>query len=102
MSPIDFSSWQMREIKNEPLSEEELHEMHGLTGSYEALFSKRSTKIKELGIDVKSLEENDFQKLLLRHYSFLKRPVILYNNEIFIGNEKSSVTKLYQTLGIKN
>ena len=37
------------------------------------------------------LKENDFKKLLLTHYSFLKRPVLLFNNKIYIGNSQKTV-----------
>jgi len=94
MSPLDLSGWELREIKSEPVSEDELKEMYDKTKSYEALFSKKSTQIKARGIDVKSLKENDFKKLLLEHYSFLKRPVFITDKEIYVGSEKSNLEKL--------
>ena len=39
------------------------------------------------------LKEKDFKKLLLTHYSFLKRPVLLLNSKIYIGNSKKNVRK---------
>ncbi len=45
--------------------------MH-LSQSYEALFSKKSTQIKERNIEVKSLQEEDFKKLILEDYRFSK------------------------------
>lgn len=94
MSPLDLSGWELREIKSEPVTKEELEEMYAKTKSYEALFSKKSSQIKTLGIDVKSLKEKDFKKLILDHYSFLKRPVFLTEKEIFVGNDKSNLEKL--------
>lgn len=70
--------------------------MYKLTGSYEALFSKKSTQIKARGIDVKALGEEDFKALILDHYSFLKRPVFVTTNDIFIGNDKKNVERLYE------
>lgn len=94
MSPLDLSDWNLREIKSEPISESELDCLHEVTGSYEALFSKRSTQIRERGIDVKSLSEDDFRTLLLDHYSFLKRPVFVTDNRIFVGNSKETLHEL--------
>lgn len=94
MAGKDLSSWELREIKSSPITEEELTEMYALAGSYEALFSKKSTQIKALGINLKELKEEDFKKLILQHYSFLKRPVFITDKEIFIGNEKSNLEKL--------
>ena len=94
MTPLDLTDWKFREIKSEPISKEELQEMYDKTKSYEALFSKKSTQIKARNIDVKSLKEQDFKKLLLEHYSFLKRPVFITNNEIFVGNDKTNLQHL--------
>ncbi len=94
MSPLDLEGWELREIKSEPITEAELEEIHARTKSYEALFSKKSTQIKARELDVKSLKEKDFKKLLLDHYSFLKRPVFITDDAIFIGNDKKNVEAL--------
>lgn len=91
---FDISDWELREIKSSPITEGELEDMYKLTNSYESLFSRRSTQIKAQNIDVKSLGEKDFKKLLLEHYSFLKRPVFVTDQEIFIGNEKQKIENL--------
>jgi arsenate reductase len=44
-----------------------------------------------LNLNFNILKENDFKKLLLTHYSFLKRPVLLFNNKIYIGNSQKTV-----------
>ena len=94
MSPLDLEGWELREIKSQPITEDELEEMHARTKSYEALFSKKSTQIKARELDVKSLKEKDFKKLILDHYSFLKRPVFISDDAIFIGNDKKNVEAL--------
>ena len=94
MTPLDLSDWELREIKSNPVTEAELEEMYEKTQSYEALFSKKSTQIKERGIDVSSLKEQDFKKLILDHYSFLKRPVFLTDKEVFAGSDKKNLENL--------
>lgn len=94
MKQFDLSGWILREIKSEPITEEELAKMYEKTQSYEALFSRRSTQIKAQNIDVKTLQEEDFKKFILEHYSFLKRPVFLTDKEIFVGNEKKNLENL--------
>lgn len=94
LKQFDLTDWELREIKSQPITEEELSKMYTKTQSYEALFSRRSTQIKAQNIDVKSLKENDFKNLILNHYSFLKRPVFLTDHEIFVGNEKKNVENL--------
>ena len=56
-----------------------------------SLFNKRAQLLKKLNLNLNLLEENDFKKLLLTHYSFLKRPVLLFNGKIYIGNSKKNV-----------
>ncbi|MUU78480.1 arsenate reductase family protein [Winogradskyella endarachnes] len=83
--------FQLQDIKTEPITEQQIEEMRALTDSYENLFSKRARLYKELGLKEKSLSENDFKNYILEHYTFLKRPVILFNDQIFIGNSKKTV-----------
>lgn len=98
MSEFDLTDFEQREIKSKVVSEEELEEMYALSKSYEALFSKKSTQIKERNIDVKSLQEEDFKKLILEDYRFLKRPVLIINQEIFIGSDKKNIELLREKL----
>ncbi len=100
LAQFDLTDWELREIKKEPITKEELAEMYKRTRSYEALLSKKSTQIKAREIDVKSLEEKDFKKLLLDHYTFLKRPVFITDDKIFVGNDKKNVEALREFFGI--
>lgn len=102
LKQFDLSGWELREIKSQEISEEELAEMFEKTQSYEALFSRRSTQIKARDIDLKSLKENDYKKLILEHYSFLKRPVFLTDEKIFVGNDHHNLENLEQFFAQKN
>lgn len=86
--PEDFI---LQDIKMEPMTVAQIEAMRAQTDSYEDLFSKRARLYKELGLKNKSLSEDDYKKHILDHYTFLKRPVIIYNNQIFIGNSKKTV-----------
>lgn len=86
--PNDF---QLQDIKTEAITEAQLEEMKNLSDSYESLFSKRARLYKELELKTKSLSEDDYKNYILEHYTFLKRPVVIYNNQIFIGNSKKTV-----------
>ena len=94
MKEFNLSDWELREIKSQAISAEELDEMYSFTQSYETLFSKKSTQVKERNIDVKSLSETDFRKLILEDYRFLKRPVFMTDKEIFVGNDKTNIQNL--------
>lgn len=82
---------ELQDIKTEPISERQLEQMHGLSKSYESLFSKRAILYRERGLKDQNLKEDDFKALILEQYTFLKRPVILINDQIFIGNSKKVV-----------
>ena len=100
LAQFDLTDWELREIKKQPVTSEELEEMHKLTKSYEALFSRKSAQIKLRGLDVKSLGEKDFKELILDHYTFLKRPVFMTDKEIFVGNDKKNVEALQSFFGV--
>ena len=86
--PSDFI---LQDIKNEDVTVKQLEEMKQLAGSYEALFSKRAKLYKEMDLKNQDLKEADYKQYLLEHYTFLSRPVIVYNNRIFIGNSKKTI-----------
>ncbi|QCX02111.1 hypothetical protein FGM00_19055 [Aggregatimonas sangjinii] len=83
--------FELQDIKTEAITPSQLEEMKALAGSYEALFSKRARLYRQQGLHEKQLAESDFKKLILEHYTFLKRPVILVKDRIFIGNSKKVV-----------
>ena len=94
LKKFNLKDWELREIKINPITEEEVEQMHKLAGSYEAFFSKKSNQIKLRELDPKKLTEEDYKELILDHYTFLKRPVFMTDNEIFIGNDKKNLEAL--------
>ena len=44
--------------------------------------------------NAKKLEEKDYRKFILDEYTFLKRPVTILDDKIFIGNDKKTVAAL--------
>ena len=89
---------QLQDIKTDPITTEQIEEMAKLAGSYEALFSKRARLYREKGLHEKQLSESDFKNLILEHYTFLSRPVVLINDQIFVGNSKKTVEAAKQAL----
>jgi len=81
----------LQNIKEEKITEAQLDEMRELAGSYEALFSRRAMKYRSMGLNEMQLTENDYRKYILEEYTFLKRPVIVADNQVFIGNSKKVV-----------
>ncbi|WP_100613539.1 arsenate reductase family protein [Confluentibacter citreus] len=86
--PADYI---LQDIKNEEITVKQLEDMKALAGSYEALFSKRSNLYKEMDLKNQDLTERDYKHYILEHYTFLSRPVIISDDDIFIGNSKNVV-----------
>ncbi len=92
------ASVELQDIKKSAITAEELDQIKDLSGSYEALFSRRARLYKERGLGEQKLGENEYRDLLLEHYSFLKRPVLLWEDRIFIGNSKANSEAVKQFL----
>ncbi len=83
-----------RDVKKAPLNEDEIDALAVLAGSYEALFSRNAKKYRERKLQNEYLNEKDYRDLLLDHYTFLKRPVIVFDDHIFIGGNEKVVNQL--------
>jgi arsenate reductase len=91
---ITADKFRMQDIKTEKITATQLDEMKKMAGSYEAIFSRRAMKYKELGLKDKQLREKDYRNYILEEYTFLKRPVVIMDDKIFSGSEKKTVTAL--------
>lgn len=85
------SEFEFQEIKEDEMTVKQLEDLHNLSGSYEALFSKRAKLYKDMGLKDQNLSEKDYKHYLLEHYTFLSRPVIVFEDQIFIGNSAKTV-----------
>lgn len=88
----------MQDIKLEKITPAQLDEMEKMAGSYEILFSRRAMKYKELRLKDKKLEEKDYRKFILDEYTFLKRPVVILDDKIFVGSEKKTIEALKKAI----
>jgi len=98
LKQINLDGFELQEIKSEPITKPQLEEMHNLTNSYEALFNKRARIYKEKGLKELNLKEEDYKQYILSEYTFLKRPVAIIDNQIFVGNSKKNITLLTDTI----
>ena len=97
---IDENNFDMQDIKTAPISKAQLDEMKDLAGSYESLFSRRSMKFRPMGLHEMDLKEEDYKRYILEEYTFLKRPVMIIQGEMFVGNSKSVVEAAKNKLAI--
>jgi arsenate reductase len=81
------------DIKIQNIDAETLDWIKAKVGSYEALFSKRAMKFKSLGLNQMQLTEADYRKYMLEEYTFLKRPFMIFDDQVFIGNAAKEVEK---------
>jgi len=100
LKQLPIEKFQPVDIKTFPISVNQLEHLVSLAGSHAALFSKKAKKYTEMGLKNQNLNEKEYKRLLLDEYTFFKRPIIVIDNEIFIGSEKKNVEKLL--LKIKN
>lgn len=90
-----------QDIKTEKISKSQLEELKQKAGSYEALFSRVAMKYRAMKLNERTLSEAEMKQLILDEYTFLKRPVILYKDEIFIGNAKSTIESARKAMAAK-
>jgi len=99
LNSIRLDGFVLQDIKTEPITVKQLEEMWFLTGSYESLFSRRAKKYKSMDLKNQVLTEEDFKLLILDEYTFLKRPVIIFDDSIFVGNSKKNIEALISEIG---
>jgi arsenate reductase (glutaredoxin) len=81
----------LQDIKTEPITEKQLDDMAKMAGSYESLFSRIALKFRSWKLNEKILDEKDYRNYILQEYTFLKRPVFIIGNKIYIGNSPKNV-----------
>lgn len=86
-----LDSFILQDIKESPITVKQLEEMYALTGNYEVLFSKKAKLYSEMGLKETNLTEKDFKHYILEHYTFLARPVIIVEDQIFVGNNSKTI-----------
>ena len=99
MSSLNLQGFEKQDIKTESITEQQIEQMRDLTDSYSSLFSKVARKYRSMGLHERQLDEQELKGLILQEYTFLKRPVFIVDDKIFIGNSKKTVSMLQEVLG---
>jgi arsenate reductase len=97
LKEVNLDGFEQQEIKSNPVTADQLDEMYSFTQSYEGLFNKRARKYKTMDKD--GFTEADFRQLILNEYTFLKRPVFIVEDQIFVGNSKKEIERLKEMVG---
>ena len=94
LKEVHTDGFERQEIKANPVTADQLEEMYALSNSYEALFNKRAKLYKAMDLKNQVLTETDYRQYILDEYTFLKRPVFIVDDVIFIGNSKKVIEEL--------
>ncbi|MFT4737283.1 MAG: arsenate reductase [Cyclobacteriaceae bacterium] len=89
-----LGGFDVQDIKKRAMTGEQVDQMKELAGSYEALFSKRSRSYQSRGLASATLTEEDMKNLIVEDYTFLKRPVFIVEDQIFVGNAAKTIEEL--------
>ena len=99
LKEVNTTGFEEQKIKENPITAEQLEEMKALSGSYEALFNRRARLYASMDLKNKTISEADYKRYLLEEYTFLKRPVFIVADAIFIGNSKKVIEELKIKIG---
>lgn len=83
--------FKLQNVKSDPITASQLDFLYTQSKSYEALFNRRSQLYRQRGLHEQQLTESDYKALLLEHYTFIKRPILIFNNIAYIGNSKNTI-----------
>jgi arsenate reductase len=83
-----------RNLKEEPLSEDEVRGLAEKVGGADKLFSRRAMKYRAMGLHEKELADDDLVRLMAAEYTFVTRPVIVRGDRATAGFSAKRVDEL--------
>jgi len=88
----------LQDVKHNPINKAQLEDLYGATQSYEQLINKRSRVLQALNKLGKTLDEKGYKHLLETEYSCLKRPILHWENNFYLGNAKKTVAAMQKAV----
>ncbi|SMO46435.1 Arsenate reductase, glutaredoxin family [Saccharicrinis carchari] len=88
------SSFILQDLKTEAISAEQLDFIRERTGSYASVFNKQARKYREMELYIQELSEDRIRELILAEYTFLKRPLFIIGNTVFVGNSRKVINEI--------
>ena len=83
-----------RNLREQPLSEDEVRDLAAKVGGVEKLFSKRAMKYRQMGLHERDLPEDEMVRLMAQEYTFVTRPVIVRGDRATAGFSAKRVDDL--------
>ena len=77
--------FELRDIKENPLSREEVVKLKKMLGGAEELFSRRAVKYREMKLNERVVTKMEMVDLMSEEYTFLKRPILVMNGKAIAG-----------------
>ena len=74
-----------RDIKEEPLTRNEVENLAKILGGAAELFSKRAVKYRERKLNERELTDAEMLDLMTEEYTFLKRPIMVIDGKATAG-----------------
>lgn len=93
-------TFELQDIKAENILPAQVDQLIKMSGSALALFSKRAVKYRAMGLHERELSDAEMRQLIIDEYTFLSRPVLVLDDQIFVGNSKKVVEAAKQALAI--
>lgn len=88
----------LQDVKHHKATAEQLAFLYAHTQSYEALINKRGRVYAKLKKEGAKFTETIYKDLLEHEYSCLKRPILICNKKVFLGNSKATVAQMKHAL----
>lgn len=83
-----------RNLKEEPLSVDEVRGLAEKVGGAETLFSKRAMKYRQMGLHEREVPEDEMVRLMSDEYTFVTRPVIVRGDRATAGFSAKKIDAL--------
>ncbi|HEX9939889.1 MAG TPA: ArsC/Spx/MgsR family protein [Longimicrobium sp.] len=83
-----------RNLKEDPLSQDEVRGLAAKVGGVEKLFSKRAMKYRAMGLHEREVAEDEMVRLMAEEYTFVTRPVIVRGDRATAGFSAKRVDEL--------
>ena len=84
----------LQNVKEQMVTAEQLAFLYDYTNSYEQLINKRGRVYAQMKREGVLFSEEVYKALLKKEYSCLKRPILIWNNSVFLGNSKATVAEM--------
>ncbi len=88
----------LQDVKQHKATAKQLDFLYNYTNSYEALINKRGRVYAQLKKEGADFTEAIYKQLLEQEYSCLKRPILIWNNKVFLGNSKDTIEQMKHAL----